>query len=268
MKDLIIILIIIILWLIPQVIYLAGGPVEPLLIVVCVILPIILLISSITDQREREIKNSIKGIIDKTKKILKKLRDYWNDDISDSHITLEQLAESVVEIPHMSNQMNQVAVYSLIKAFQPDEEQKVYLATEYTAFSFSLWWFRYESYLQVKYESKIYSFNTMVGDLLNSYIKRAYLTEYIEKFTNFYATRVESYEKAYSTSNQIENIADVLCFYISFGLKNKGPCLYPVNVPVDYRFLDFLLPEKMICAAVTADLWEFINKHMKGWKVV
>ena len=182
-------------------------------------------------------------------------------------ITVEQLAESVVEIPHMPNQMNQVAVYNLIKAFHPDEEQKIYLATEYTAFCFSLWWFRYMSYLQVKHESKIDSFSTMVGNFLNSYIKRAYLPEYVEKFTNFYATRVESYQNAYITSNHIENIADVLMFYISFGLTNENPCHYPIKVPITHPiFLDF--HAKTACIVVTGELWKFIDKHMKGWKVI
>ncbi len=57
-------------------------------------------------------------------------------------ITLEQLAESVVWVPHMPNQMNKVALDCLIKAFQTDEEtDRVTLEVEYTAFCFSLWGF-------------------------------------------------------------------------------------------------------------------------------
>jgi hypothetical protein len=183
-------------------------------------------------------------------------------------ITIEQLAEGVVLIPHMPNQMNKVALNHLIQVFETiDETKRIVLEVEYTAFCFSLWWFRYISYLQVKDASKIVAFNSMVLDFLAAYFKKIYPPDYIETISEIYTARVESYQNAYTTTNYFENISDLLLWHIDFSLMNGDPCIYPVKVPVSRPVIPNL-KGKIACAAVVADLWKFIDKHTDGWKLV
>lgn len=185
-------------------------------------------------------------------------------------ITLKQLAEGVVWIPHMANEMNKAGLDHLTKAFEIDEEsERISLEVEYYAFCFSLWWLRYASYVESKDKSKTDNFNKMVLDLLNSYFQKKFPSDsdYFDTIRELYDARVESYQKAYNTEEYFVNISDLLFWLIGFSLSNEEPCPYPVKVPVPPP-TSINIQGKMMCAAVTTDLWKFIDKHMEGWELV
>lgn len=188
-------------------------------------------------------------------------------------VTVDQLAEGVVIIPHTPNPFNKAALDFLTDTFQAEAEEKRFaVEVEYNVLSFAVWWFRYRDYFEQNHKEKASSFNNKVVHYLNSYFPKVYKDEFLEYITKIYDARTQSYGKAYYSSDPLEHMVSVFLHYmqchIAMQYRNSKISFIqpPVDIPVKWLIPD--LERKMACSALIVDLWEFTHEHMKGWKIV
>lgn len=183
-------------------------------------------------------------------------------------ITLVQLAEGVVQIPHLPSELNQKAMDRLLYTFEiVDNEKKELLKVEYSAFCYSLMYLKYGVHIANDDKNKFKSFCESVRSHLVAYLHQTYGEEGFEKIDKIYSIRLKSYADAFYTENYSENISDIFREYIGLSLANGDLTDVPITAPVT-RSLSPFIEAKIACAAVLADIWKFIDWHMEGWEIV